>query len=179
MARRTASNRTWNLPPIRARSPLHLCRYAGEVVGRRCSTQASRTSGSEMAWACAMAASSASSTPAKPEFAVTGHTRRGRQQGKRRNSAWFRIFRFRVTQACGKRRPVRAGLLSERCPVWEAARLPVVKPAGAEGSQAQQGEPVWMALAGHQLPRALALALGVPAAQEAAVVQEEPQQVQV
>ncbi len=36
-----------------------------------------------------------------------------------------------------------------------------------------------MALAGHQLPRALALALGVPAAQEAAVVEEEPQQVQI
>jgi hypothetical protein len=34
-------------------------------------------------------------------------------------------------------------------------------------------------LAGNQLPRALALALGMPAAQEAAVVQEEPQQVQV
>jgi len=31
-----------------------------------------------------------------------------------------------------------------------------------------------MALAGHQLARALALALGVPAAQEAAVVEEEP-----
>ena len=36
-----------------------------------------------------------------------------------------------------------------------------------------------MAVAGHQLPRALALALGMPAAHEAAVVQEEPQQVQV
>jgi len=36
-----------------------------------------------------------------------------------------------------------------------------------------------MALAGHQLPRALALALGVPAAQEAPVVEEEPQQVQI
>jgi len=38
---------------------------------------------------------------------------------------------------------------------------------------------VRMALAGHQLLRALALALGVPAAHEAAVVQEEPQQVQI
>jgi len=38
---------------------------------------------------------------------------------------------------------------------------------------------VWMALAGHQLLRALALALGVPAAHEAAVVQEEPQHVQI
>ena len=36
-----------------------------------------------------------------------------------------------------------------------------------------------MTLAGHQFPRALVLALGMPAAQEAAVVQEEPQQVQV
>src|SRR4051812_29327155 len=63
MARRTASNRTWNLPPIRARSPLHFCQYAGEVVGRRCSMQASRTRGSETVWVRAMAASSASSTP--------------------------------------------------------------------------------------------------------------------
>jgi hypothetical protein len=55
----------------------------------------------------------------------------------------------------------------------------VSSPLGLKRSQAQQGEPVRMALAGHQLPRALALALGVPAAQEAAVVQEEPQQVQV
>jgi hypothetical protein len=36
-----------------------------------------------------------------------------------------------------------------------------------------------MRLAGQQLARALALALGVPAAREAAVVQEEAQQVQV
>ena len=50
---------------------------------------------------------------------------------------------------------------------------------GLKRSQAQQGEPVWMALAGYQLSWALALALGVPAAQEAAVVQEEPQQVEV
>jgi len=38
---------------------------------------------------------------------------------------------------------------------------------------------VRMAVAGHQLARALALALGVPAVQEAAVIEEEPQQVQV
>jgi hypothetical protein len=36
-----------------------------------------------------------------------------------------------------------------------------------------------MALAGHQLPRGFAPALGMAAAQEAAVVQEEAQQVQV
>ncbi len=36
-----------------------------------------------------------------------------------------------------------------------------------------------MALAGCQLPRALALALGMPAAQEAAVVQEEAQQIEI
>ncbi len=36
-----------------------------------------------------------------------------------------------------------------------------------------------MALAGHQFPRALALAFGTSAAQEAAVVQEEPQQIQI
>ena len=36
-----------------------------------------------------------------------------------------------------------------------------------------------MALAGHQLARALVLALGVPASHKAAVIQEEPQQVEV
>jgi hypothetical protein len=36
-----------------------------------------------------------------------------------------------------------------------------------------------MALVGHQLARALALALGVPATQEPAVVQEETQQIEV
>jgi hypothetical protein len=36
-----------------------------------------------------------------------------------------------------------------------------------------------MGLPGHQLARALALAPGVPAAREGAVVQEEAQQVQV
>src|SRR3954463_5511020 len=41
---------------------------------------------------------------------------------------------------------------------------------GLKRSQAQQGEPVWMALAGHQLPRTLALTFGVPAAHESAVV---------
>src|SRR4029453_6172999 len=33
MARRTASNRAWNLPPIRARSPLTLCQFALEQAG--------------------------------------------------------------------------------------------------------------------------------------------------
>src|SRR3712207_3270973 len=48
------------------------------------------------------------------------------------SAAWFRTCPFWVTQACGKRRPVRAGLRPEGCPVREVARLPVVKPAGAE-----------------------------------------------
>jgi len=38
---------------------------------------------------------------------------------------------------------------------------------------------VRVAVACQQLARALALALGVPAAQEAAVVEEEPQQIQL
>src|SRR5215213_375667 len=66
-----------------------------------------------------------------------------------------------------------------RCPVREAASLSGSSALGLKRSQAQQGEPVRMALAGHQLARALALALLMPAAQEAAVVQEEAQQVQV
>src|SRR4051794_29198564 len=49
-------------------------------------------------------------------------------------------------------------------PVREAPASPASSPPGLKRSQAEQGEPVRMALAGHQLPRALALALGVPAA---------------
>jgi len=63
--------------------------------------------------------------------------------------------------------------------VWEAARLPGSSSLGLKRSQAQQGEPVRMALAGHQLSRALALARGMAAAYEAVVVQEEAPQVQV
>jgi len=49
MARLTAANRAWNLPLVCARSRFHPSQYAGEVVGTRCSTQASRTSSSVMA----------------------------------------------------------------------------------------------------------------------------------
>src|SRR5271165_5018946 len=45
MAWLTASKTAWNLPPISARSRFHPCQYAVEVLGRRCSTQASRTRG--------------------------------------------------------------------------------------------------------------------------------------
>ena len=47
------------------RSRFHPCQYAVEVLGNRCSTQASRTRSSGMTWAWAMSASLASSTPAK------------------------------------------------------------------------------------------------------------------
>ena len=63
--------------------------------------------------------------------------------------------------------------------VREAARLPGSSLLRLKRSQTQQGQPVRMALAGHQLARAFALALGIAAPQEAAVVQEEAQQVQV
>src|SRR3712207_202394 len=55
MARRTASNRPWNLLPIRARSRFHPCQYARELVGNRCSMHASRTMGSGVEWARAIA----------------------------------------------------------------------------------------------------------------------------
>ena len=61
----------------------------------------------------------------------------------------------------------------------EAASLPGSSSLGLKRSQAEQGQPVRMTLAGHQLARALALALDASAAQEAAVVQEEAQQIQV
>lgn len=56
------------------------------------------------------------------------------------------------------------------CPVPEAASLSASSPLKLKRSQTQQGQPVRMAMAGHQLLRALALALGVLAAQEATVV---------
>jgi len=105
--------------------------------------------------------------------------RAGPLADRSRQRAWFRIRRFWVTQTRGNRRPVRVGFRLEGCLVREAAGLPGSGSLGLKRSQAQQGEPMRMALAGHQLPRALALALGTPAAQEPAVVQEEPQQVKV
>ena len=61
----------------------------------------------------------------------------------------------------------------------EVANLPGSCALGLKRFQAEQGQPVRMALTGHQLARALVLALGTPAAQDAAVVQEEAQQVQI
>jgi hypothetical protein len=69
--------------------------------------------------------------------------------------------------------------LLEGCPEREAASLPGSGSPGLKRPQAEQGQPVRVASAGHQLPRALASALLVPAAQEAAVVQKEPQQLEV
>jgi len=67
----------------------------------------------------------------------------------------------------------------EGCSVREAASLPGSSSLGLKRSQAQQGEPMRMVLADHQLPWALAVALGASATHEAAMVQEEPQQIQV
>ena len=71
---------------------------------------------------------------------------------------------FGLHEARGNRRPMRVGFRLDGCSVREAASLPRLSLLGLKGSQAQQGEPMRMALAGHQFPRALALALGTPAA---------------
>ncbi len=87
---------------------------------------------------------------------------------------------FRVTQVCGGLGPLGSDFDWGR--VFRAGGSqppPSSSPLGLKRSQAQQGQPVRMAVAGHQLARAFALALGVPAAHEAAVVQKEAQQVQV
>jgi hypothetical protein len=60
-------------------------------------------------------------------------------------------------------------------PVWEAVSLPRSSAFGLNGSQAQQRQPMRMALPGHQFSRAPAGAFGNPAAHEAAMVQEELQ----
>src|SRR5690349_17061775 len=77
-----------------------------------------------------------------------------------------------------KRRPVKAGFQLDRRSVGEAASLPGSGSLGLKRFQAEQGEPVRMGSAGHQLARALALAPGM-AAQEAAMVQKEAQQLEV
>jgi len=77
---------------------------------------------------------------------------------------------FGLHEARGNRRPVRVGFGSKRCPVREAASRPGSSLLGLKRSQAQQSEPMQMALAGHQLPRAFALALGTAAAHEAPMV---------
>ena len=84
---------------------------------------------------------------------------------------------FGLHKACANRRPAGAGFWWERCSVREAASLPRSGSLGLKRFQVKQGQPVRVTLVGHQLPRALALALGMAAAQEAAVVKEEPQQI--
>jgi len=113
----------------------------------------------------------------RPPRARCGKQRPGQYgagRGRGSESAISRLHRRAKTLA-------REGRISteEGCSEREAASLPGSSALGLKRSQAQQGQPVRMALAGHQLARALALALGVPAAHEAAVVQEEAQQVQV
>ena len=75
------------------------------------------------------------------------------------------------------------GFGSEGRPVREAANPPQVSlESGLPGlnwPEAQQRQPMRMALAGHQFARALAVAFGTSAAHEAPMVQEEPQQAQV
>src|SRR5271166_1712432 len=92
--------------------------------------------------------------------------------------AWFNFCRFWVTQARGNHRPAGGGSWLERCPVWEAASLPGSGSLWLKRSQAQQGEPVRMALTGHQFARAFAVTLGTPTTHEAPMVQEELQQAQ-
>ncbi len=86
---------------------------------------------------------------------------------------------FWVTDAAPKP-PARDGWISIRR--WfcrEAVSLPGSSAAGLKWPEAQQRQPMRMALAGHQFPRAFAVPFGTSAAHEAPMVQEEPQQVQV
>src|SRR4051794_24568509 len=69
--------------------------------------------------------------------------------------------------------------LAGSCCAVEAVSLPGSSPLVLKRSEAQQGEPMGMAFAGHQFPRALADALGKPAAHETPMIEEEPQQIQI
>ena len=93
--------------------------------------------------------------------------------------AWFRIRRFWVTRARGNRRPVRGGFRFAGCLMREAVSLPGSCLSGLKWAEAEQRQPVRMALAGHQLLRAFAGALDPAAAHETPMVQEELQQVQI
>src|SRR5690349_575545 len=64
---------------------------------------------------------------------------------------------------CGRRRPTSHGS----------------NPLVLKWSETEQGEPMRMAFAGHQFPRALADALGKPAAHETPMIEEEAQQIQI
>ena len=81
----------------------------------------------------------------------------------------------------GARKPPALGpdFRFEGYPMQEAVSLPGSGSPGLKWPEAQQRQPVRMALAGHQFPWAFAGALGTAAAHEAAMVQEELQQVQV
>ena len=91
------------------------------------------------------------------------------------STAWFRRGRFWVTDAA--RKPPTPGWLDllRRRFCREAANLPGLSLAGLKRPEAQQGQPMRMALAGHQFPRAFAVPFGTSAAHEAPMVQEEPQ----
>jgi hypothetical protein len=71
----------------------------------------------------------------------------------------------------GSGRPSRVGLDQRGYFVrWRPISLPGSGVLVLQRSEAQQGEPVWMAFAGHQVPRALADALGKLAAHVAPMV---------
>jgi len=156
MARLTAANRAWNLPPVCALSRFHPCQYAGEVLGTRCSTHASRTRGSAMAWACAMSASLSSSTPAKASKVSRGFcsaTRTGRMRwaspGSRRASS-------STMKSNSSRRVARAGPARARTSWrrhWVSVRMSRASPcawvsacrASASGMASSSSGPRWPA----------------------------------
>ena len=77
----------------------------------------------------------------------------------------------------GERKPpaFEVGFRLRRWPGQEAVSLPRSSAFWLQRSKAQQRQPMRVALAGHQLPRAFAGALGNPAAHEAVMVQVELQ----
>jgi hypothetical protein len=89
---------------------------------------------------------------------------------------------FGLQRASGSRLPVGAGW---RILVgWAGGWRRRLTSAGSgslrlKWSKSQQRQPMRMALAGHHFAGAFAVALGAPAAHEAPVVEEEPEQVEV
>src|SRR5208282_2011080 len=113
---------------------------------------------------------------------------RSRRRHQRQSDRWFRDDRGRRDDRRRGSNSAVFGLhvgerklpaLGARIPssVWrsyrteEAANLSWSSPKGLKFSEAEQREPMWMALAGHYFARALAVALGTSAAHEAPVVE--------
>jgi hypothetical protein len=96
------------------------------------------------------------------------------QAGRDSESARIRLHGRAKAPVCEGR--ISAESASCRGAAVSLSKLPAL---GLKLAQAEQGQPVQMGVPGQQLARALVPALGMAATQEAAMVEEEAQQLEV